>query len=321
VQRLRRDAAAYADLGFDVPWLDRDDVARRLGTDAYLGGILLRTAAVLDPYRLVAGLAERAVAAGVRLFETSPVLSIREGRLTCPHGEIHAGTVVLATDAGTSALGVLTRSVEPIDTHVLRTGPLPAGVLPSGAAVIDARNYFHYYRPTADGRLVFGGGPVRVRTSDPALEAARSGGVWRRLEDELRAVFPALADVPVTDRWYGRTGATLDRMPVVGPLRDLPGAWGAVGWSGHGIALSLAAAHLLADVVEPGRPAPQRFDNDGLPWLRGTAPGFPMMPGRRLGIATYLRWLDIADRAGLAASGRRELTTSAARPELAGAAR
>jgi glycine/D-amino acid oxidase-like deaminating enzyme len=187
--------------------------------------------------------------------------------------------------------------------------------------VIDARNYFHYYRPTADGRLVFGGGPVRVRTSDPALEAARSGGVWRRLEDELRAVFPALADVPVTDRWYGRTGATLDRMPVVGPLRDLPGAWGAVGWSGHGIALSLAAAHLLADVVEPGRPAPQRFDNDGLPWLRGTAPGFPMMPGRRLGIATYLRWLDIADRAGLAASGRREPTTSAASPELAGAAR
>jgi len=321
VQRLRRQAAAYAELGFDVPWLDRDAVAQQLGSDAYLGGIRLRPAAVLDPYRLVKGLAERAVAAGVQLFEASPVLAAQPGRLTCPRGQVRAATVVLATDAGTAGLGVLDRRVQPIDTHVLRTGHLPAGVLPGGTAVIDARNFFHYYRPTADGRLVFGGGPVRVRTNDAALEAAQSERIWRRLEDELRAVFPALADVPVTDRWYGRTGATLDRMPVVGPLRDLPGAWAAVGWSGHGIALSLAAAHLLAEVVHPGRPAPTRLDNNGIPWLRGTAPALPALPGRRIGIAAYLRWLDVADRAGLALGGRGDLTPSSARRVLAGAAR
>ena len=67
----------------------------------------------------------------------------------------------------------------------------------------------------------------------------------------------------VSDRWAGIWGTTLDRVPIVGEVRD--GVWVAGGYSGHGNALGLACGELVARAILDEHPpeleifAPGRF--------------------------------------------------------------
>ena len=81
--------------------------------------------------------------------------------------------------------------VMPIDNYILATTPIgagmPGGIIPGGEAVSDTRFVVYYFRPTAEGRLVFGGGEtysrnapsdnagVRAPSSDAHLPAIRIG--------------------------------------------------------------------------------------------------------------------------------------------------
>jgi gamma-glutamylputrescine oxidase len=298
---LRAAAASFEALGFDVPYLDRSALGQVLRTDRYLGALRYRRAGVLDPQRLCRGLRERLLDSGVEVYEHTPVARLDRTDphlLSCAAGSVRAEHVIVATDAYAAELGVLGRSVVPIDTHVLRTAPLPRALLEElewagRETFVDSRTFFNYVRLTAQDRIVFGGGPVSCRTPAGRAAARGSGRVWARLESELHALLPATRHVAVTDRWFGTTGATLDRLPVVGELRRLPGVWFAGGWCGHGVALSVAAGGYLAARLT-GSPPP--VDWAGLPWVRGRAPGLPPDPFRRWGLRAYIAALDAADR-------------------------
>jgi gamma-glutamylputrescine oxidase len=306
-QRLRRQVAAFRDLGFNIPYLDKDALAEVLQSDRYVAALRYPLAATVDPHQLCLGMAERMIAAGVELFEHTPVQQVAAHspvKLICPAGHVLARHVVLAIDGYAPALGALGRFVVPIDSHVLRTAPVPAALLRSlgwrgREAVIDSRTFFHYYRLTRNDRIVFGGGPVAWRGGNARQEAAASQRIWRRLERELHQVFPALDDLPVTDRWYGTTGSTLDRMPIVGQVEGKPNLWFTGAWCGHGIALSIASGALLAEVLDPSTVSKSVPAQATLPWQRGWAPWLQDGPLRNCGLRAYLLGLDAVDRAGL----------------------
>lgn len=297
--RLGAEAAAYADLGFDVPALDACTLVQTIGTAAYRGGLRFECAALVNPLALAAGLARLLERRGVRIYEGTPALAVRPGapaRVETPRGTLAAGRVVVATDAYSGHLRVLAGRVVPLHTHAILTEPLPpAARWPGREAVVDARNFFSYYRLTPEGRILMGGGRAIYRAG--AAEAARPRE-WARLERELRRLFPALAGVRIERRWAGPLGFTLDGLPVVGALARAPGVLYAGGWCGHGIALSFAAGARIADLIlapESARAAPR------LPWHRGRAPLLPPEPLRGLGVGAALIALDLADR--LQASG------------------
>ena len=96
----------------------------------------------------------------------------------------------------------------PFSTQIIATEPLGErgrALLPTDMCVEDVRYVLDYYRLSADGRLLFGGGTVYGGT-DPA-------DIRAKLVPNLEQVFPQLE---------GRAG----RLRLVGQLRDLvqPGA-------------------------------------------------------------------------------------------------
>lgn len=301
---LRRQAQTLRDLGFDASYLDRDGTTERLGSARYHGALCYPDVALVNPWLLVQALRAALLAAGVRIAENTPVTAITGGdpvTVTAGAHRVRARRVALTTDGFTTGLGLLTRNVAVIRTHVLRTGPVPADLLArtgwdGRGAAIDSRSFFNYLRMTARGRLLFGGGPALL---EPRVDERGIAAVRDRLVRELAATFPALADVPVTDFWSGVTASTFDRLPIVGPVPARPGVWFAGAWCGHGLALSALTAELLAprladrsdpQATGPSAPLPE------LPWLRSTA---GLMPTGRVGnllLAGYLRGLDAADR-------------------------
>lgn len=274
---LARQAAAYRELGLDVPVLSAADIRDRVDVPYHAG--LLYRAATLDPAELTGALARACAAKGVRFLGNSPLLALRPGRsaaethLAFPGGTVRTRKAVLAVNAAAGGLGLPVGTVLPLLVHAVATEPLPAGARRAlgdrtGCALIDAHSLAPYFRLTPDGRLVLGGGrPLLAPVADDSGAAA----VWAWLEERLRRLHPALAEVEVTHRWAGQIGMTADGLPVVGPLVDRPDVWYVGGCCGHGLAMSVAhGAHVAQALTEGVR--------DRLPWHRSRAPRLPL-PG------------------------------------------
>lgn len=169
--------------------LDRDEVRAELDSPLYLGGTAVRRGGILDPAKLVDGLREEAERSGVRVYERSPVSSIRaEGAgvsVDTPNGRLSARRVVLATSAYTHLLlpGVLRRFI-PLFDYVLVSEPLtPASVRQSAGGGVRGDR-----RPRVLQLL-----PAHGRRPDPLghqrgrLPPEKSGGpVVRSLAHPLR---------------------------------------------------------------------------------------------------------------------------------------
>jgi glycine/D-amino acid oxidase-like deaminating enzyme len=152
--------------------------------------------------------------------------------------------------------------VIPTRAQCLVTAPLDApreAIMP----VCGYSDYgYMYYRMTFDNRLLIGGG----RKLNKALEHDTTDDritdpVQAHLDAYLRERFPDVS-APVDRRWAGIMGFSVDGLPLVGTLPDMPRVGFAVGFHGHGLAFGAGTAeravdHLLngvsAGVVAAGR--------------------------------------------------------------------
>ncbi|CAN5368609.1 FAD-binding oxidoreductase [soil metagenome] len=245
VEKLRRE------YGYDkVRWLDRDALAGATGTDIYFGGRRDSGAGHLDPLKFAQGLARAAAAAGARIFEGTRATRLTRTRVETARGAIDADIVVLA---GNGYLDGIDAEVEarvlPIDNYILATEPIgagkPGGLIPGGEAVSDTRFVVYYFRPTTDGRLVFGGGETYSRK--PPRDVA---GFVRR--HALR-IYPQLGGTRIDHAWGGTLAVTLHRLPFIRRIR--PGVYAAAGYSGQGVAMAPFAGKVIADAIagDPGR--------------------------------------------------------------------
>jgi glycine/D-amino acid oxidase-like deaminating enzyme len=240
-----------------VTLVARSEQASELGTNSYHGLLLDEGSRAINPAQYVRGLALAARRAGATIAERTAVTRMtRDGRgwtLVTTGGEFRATDVLVATNGYTDgAARALQRRLIPIGSYIITTEPLPAALaarlLPRRRMVFDSKNFLHYFRLTADNRLLFGG---RAEFSGPTLESATRAEAI--LHHGMASVFPDLAATPIDYAWSGHVGFTRDQMPHAG-LMD--GLFYAGGYCGHGIAMATHLGSLIAR-----RMGGERFDH------------------------------------------------------------
>lgn len=287
---VQRRARQWQQRGVSAQILDRQDVARLLGSDAYLGGWLDRRGGGIQPLSYAHGLAGAAADRGARIHAGSPALrALRDGngwRVETPGGSIAADTLILATNAYTDGLWPgLKRSVVPTYSLQVATGPLPEAVrrtiLPEGHLASDTLRLLRYYQIDGGGRFVLGArGPFR---DDVAL-----GDAGEQLR-HIRRLYPQLDGVPFRHVWSGQVAMTADHLPHLHVLA--PGVFAALGYNGRGVALTTTMGRFLAALAS-GTPA--------------EAVDFPVTPLRplplhgfnRLGVRMITMYYRLRDRFG-----------------------
>jgi gamma-glutamylputrescine oxidase len=218
----------------------------------YHGGLLDHRGGHLHPLNYTLGLAQAAQAAGVRIHEHSAVTALERGcgvRVRTRRGEVLANHAVLAGDALLQGLSdEVTTRIMPVANYLVATEPLdsPAALIPRDVAVSDSRFVLNYYRLSADGRLIFGGGE-RYSPRPPQDIAAF-------VRPHLESVFPQIRGVAISHAWGGLVSVTRTRLPHVGRRGEILFAHG---YSGLGVILSTLAGKLLAEALT-GRT--DRFD-------------------------------------------------------------
>ncbi|MCX8500316.1 MAG: FAD-binding oxidoreductase, partial [Alphaproteobacteria bacterium] len=159
VELLARD---FNDTGTEV-W-SREQVQSAMQTERYLGGSYDPTSFHINPLKFCLGLAQLAEQAGVMIHEESPVIKVNHGAkpvVVTDQGSVTADFVVLATNAyGVGLVKELVGHLMPVASIIMATEPLGAlgrEVYPKPIAVADCNFILDYFRPSPEGRLLFGG--------------------------------------------------------------------------------------------------------------------------------------------------------------------
>lgn len=233
-------------MGDEVTLLDREGVRAHLGSDLYLGALKNTRNMHLHPLNLCIGEAKAAASLGALIFEHSEVLEIVHGAnpaVITAQGRIDAKQVLLAGDVYHKLEPKqLKGKIFPAMGGIVTTKPLgelAKELNPHNLAVYDCRFVLDYYRMTADGRLLFGGG------------ANYSGRDSRDIAGELRPcierTFPQLKGVDIEFQWSCAMGIVMNRIPQLGKLSD--NVWYCQGYSGHGIATTHIMGEIMAEAM------------------------------------------------------------------------
>ncbi|MCS6994531.1 MAG: FAD-binding oxidoreductase [Anaerolineales bacterium] len=300
VEELRQSVEAGLRVGESVEWLEADQVRRLVNSPTYLGAYLDHNVAMVNPARMAWGLRAACLRAGVRLYEQTPVLSMREEttgvRLQTREGQVLAARVALATNAFPPLLKRLSFYVVPVYDYVLVTEPLSAAQWADigwqgRQGVGDSGNQFHYYRRTADGRILWGGYDAIYYPNNgvgPQFEVnAESFG---RLAEHFFQTFPQLHGVRFTHGWGG----------VIDTCSRFSAFWGTahggrtaycMGYTGLGVGAARFGAQVMLDLLDR-----RETERTRLTMVRQKPIPFPPEPLRSLVIHLTRISLDQADR-------------------------
>lgn len=299
---LRQMQETYARFGIETDYLEGAALDARFRTPRYSAGLFEPNYALVNPARLVDGLAKAAQAGGVIIHERSRVTALAgeaDGvRLTTEAGTVRARQVILATNAAVPLLRRLRFAIIPIWDYTLMSAPLSDDQLAAIGwtgryGIADSGNQFHYFRKTEDNRILWGGYDAIYHFGgkrDPHLHDRAE--TYETLEANFREAFPALDGIGFTHRWGGIIDTSARMTAFVGTAMQGRVAY-ALGFTGQGVSASRFGALTMLDLLE-GRVT----ERTQLRMLRSPAVPFPPEPFRSLAVAWAQRDLAREDRTG-----------------------
>jgi len=304
--------------GHEAELLDAEAMRAEVDSPVYTGGLWQKSGeSLIDPVKLCDGLLELAEKLGVTVHENTEMTALADAgagvEVKTPGGTIRAAKVLLATAAFRSPLRAIRSRVVPVYDYVLMTEPLSPAQWDSlgwenRQGLSDASNQFHYYRPTADGRILWGGYDAiynfggRVEDSYYQRDESFAG-----LAQRFFTAFPQLEGLNFSHRWGGAIDTCSRFFAFYGKSHGGRVAY-AVGHTGLGVGASRFSAGVGLDLLDDieneitgmryARSKPIPFPPEPLRWgtiqfTRGRLAAADRNGGRR-GI-----WLRTLDRLGL----------------------
>jgi glycine/D-amino acid oxidase-like deaminating enzyme len=256
-KRILHEIELACKLGLEgIEWLDEAQTREQVQSPMYLGAWWEPRCGILNPAKLSWGWADAIRPMGVEVYENSPVAEIvRENgkvRLDTPNGIVRADKVVMATNAWSHFFKELRRKQVPVWTHIVMTEPLAEKHFEeigwqNRQGIEDARNLVHYYRLTADNRLVMGGRDVSLSYGED-MEKDLNPVTFEGLKDDVREIFPALKEIQFTHEWGGPVSVPLDMAPAIGFAGDKNVVY-SLGTVGHGVSMTQLNGRTVADLI------------------------------------------------------------------------
>ncbi|WP_105974960.1 NAD(P)/FAD-dependent oxidoreductase [Streptomyces geranii] len=295
-------------LATGTEFLDTEAVRDQVASPTFLAGLHDRTGvAMLNPAKLAWGLKRACLRLGVRVYEHTPALTLRPYgagmAVRTPYGSVRARRIALGTNIFPSLVKRVRAYTVPVYDYALMTEPLSEEQLASVGwrgrqGLGDSANQFHYFRLSADNRVLWGGydaiyqygGRVRAEYDDRPETYAKLAG-------HFFTCFPQLEGVRFTHAWGGAIDTCSRFSAFFGTAHGGRVAY-AAGFTGLGVGATRFGADVMLDLL-----AGERSARTALEMVRRKPLPFPPEPFAWTGIALTKWSLARADANG----GRRNV--------------
>jgi len=251
IQGLRDEVDHLSNVyGYDqMRFVDSTEMGWMTQASGMHGALIDRGARHLHPLKYAYGLAKAADLLGAEIHEGSEVLGYEDSsgaqvRVRTATGTVKARFLVLACNGYLGNLEPrIAGNIMPINNFMLATEPLSAeqqnAVTRDNFSLSDTLYVINYWKLSADGRLLFGGG----ENYSSRFPKDIPGFVW----PHMLKIYPQLSNVAIEYGWGGTLGITMNRMPDFGQLGRR--TFYAQGFSGHGVPTATMAGYLLAAAI------------------------------------------------------------------------
>ncbi|MER7926580.1 FAD-dependent oxidoreductase [Streptomyces sp. NPDC096057] len=289
-------------------FLDADAVREQVASPTFLAGLYdSRGVAMLNPAKLAWGLKRACLQLGVRIYEHTPALALKPHgagmAVRTPYGSVSARRVALGTNIFPNLVKRVRPYTVPVYDYALMTEPLSADQLASigwknRQGLGDSANQFHYFRLSADNRILWGGydaiypygGRVRAEYDDRPE-------TYAKLAEHFFTCFPQLEGLGFSHAWGGAIDTCSRFSAFFGTAHQGKVAY-AAGFTGLGVGATRFGADVMLDLL-----AGERTERTELEMVRRKPLPFPPEPFAWTGIALTKWSLAHADSHG----GRRNL--------------
>ncbi|MBH1973588.1 MAG: FAD-dependent oxidoreductase [Rhodobacteraceae bacterium] len=282
--------------GHRVRELSPQEVAQRISIPGVLGAMVVSGMTRVQPAKLVRGLAEACDRLGVRIAESTEVLSYDTGEIITPKSVVKAPIILRCTEGFTATIAGHKREWLPLNSAQIATVPLPPEAWEKigwdGRELIgDMKNAYCYCQRTREGRITVGARGVPYKyASQMDKNGEPDAETIRRLTEILHTHFPEAAKYPIDHAWCGVIGVPRDWCATVGLDKKTGLGW-AGGYVGVGVSTSNLAGRTLADLAL-GRDS----KITKLPWVNRRVRQWEPEPFRWFGVHLMYKLLNIADK-------------------------
>jgi glycine/D-amino acid oxidase-like deaminating enzyme len=302
VEEFRAWVDEAAEHGEHLEFLDREAARAEVHSPLWQAGLYRPPGrdVLVDPAKLCRGMARVARERGVAIHEHTRVTDLRRraGGVTISTAvgvTVRADQVVVATSAYSGWLPRLAPLFVPVYDYVLVSEPLTPDQRASigwhrRQGLSDANNQFHYFRLTADDRILWGGyDAIHHAGSRVAPELDQRPQTFERLEAQFFRAFPQLDGLGFPYRWGGAIDTTTRFTVTFGQTMGGRVTY-ALGYTGLGVGASRWAGGVVRDLLL--RPDEDRLR---LRLVRSPVIPFPPEPLRSVAVDVVRRELDRAD--------------------------
>ncbi|MEU9488751.1 FAD-dependent oxidoreductase [Streptomyces decoyicus] len=309
IAELKEFAEDAAGLGLDRhTFLDQDELRAQVDSPTFRAGLWDRDGvAMLNPARLAWGLKKACLGLGVRIYERTRAADLASEGLgmavRTPYGRVFARHVALGTNAFPSLVKRVRPYIVPVYDHALMTEPLSDEQLAAigwknRQGLSDSNNHFHYFRITADNRILWGGYDIVYRYGGGIrAEFDHHPATYEKLARHFFRCFPQLEGLRFTHTWGGAIDTCSRFSAFFGTAHAGRVAY-AAGYTGLGVGATRFGADVMLDLL-----AGERTERTELEMVRSKPLPFPPEPLRWAGIGITQWSMTRADTHG----GRRNL--------------
>jgi glycine/D-amino acid oxidase-like deaminating enzyme len=304
-KRIRNEVQLAHALGFDHQWLAKDALNEHIRSDAFRCGSFDPASAIINPAKLARGLKTVVENLAVAVYEQTPLIELDDRcdplTIKTPAATIRARAALLGLNGYGGSVGFMPSRIHPVHTYIVLTEPLSdadldrIGWSKNRASLETARNFIHYFRLTADNRILFGGEDVTLFMGGKYGDTHPP--TFRALEARFREYFPSLNHVKISHRWGGVLGVTLDMFPTFGQADPKQKIFHATAYNGHGVSLSNYAGKLIAPRILNAINHKSADPNPPDPFFYNRRPAaIPPDPLRYTGMHAYRAALKLQDK-------------------------
>ena len=246
---LKKEFEARREAGFDVSWVEADEIEKKYNFSQTHGGILSEQGASVDAFTLVHEILEFNTNHGLRVFDKTELKEVRTHK---SHNEVllHTEAVIKAKKIvyciGYESVNFIKEKfVDLISTYAIVSEINEAMSKKYDDLLIwNTADPYIYLRTTTDGRFLIGGEDEEFRNPQ------KRDRLISRKEKKLVKLFEKhLPQVPFYPdfAWAGTFGVTKDGLPYIGEHKNFKNSYFVLGFGGNGITFSVTGMEMVSD--------------------------------------------------------------------------
>ncbi|MCS4304812.1 FAD-binding oxidoreductase [Chryseobacterium sp. BIGb0232] len=245
---LKKEYEARKEAGFDVKWLNSDQILKAFEFENTYGGILSKQGASIDAFQFAHELFKHNVKKGLKVFDKTEMVEV----------EYHKGFNIIKVDTGFQirakkiiyCIGYESKNllkenfvdlkstyavVSEVDKNKFKNS--------TSTLVWNTDDPYLYMRSTDDGRMLIGGGDEDFYGAEKrdALLDTKKNEILKNLK-KIKPDYHFYPDFV----WAGTFGETKDGLPYIGEHKNFRNSYFVLGFGGNGITFSVVGMEMVS---------------------------------------------------------------------------